>query len=122
MRRTANRASPVPAGRRRSQTTAVASLLPLLSIAVAGGPQNSAGGNWPMYRGGPALLGVAEGHLDKKLALLWSFKTQGPIKSSAAVVGGRVYIGSGDQSVYALELATGKKIWTFKTEGPVESS
>ena len=43
MRRTANRASPVPAGRRRSQTTAVASLLPLLSVAVSAAPKSHAG-------------------------------------------------------------------------------
>src|SRR6185503_11726471 len=78
--------------------------------------------SWPMFRGNPALTGVASGNLPDKLSLLWSFKTGGPVKSSAAIVGGRVFIGSGDGHVYALEFATGKKAWAAKTGGPVESS
>src|ERR1051325_3014240 len=97
-------------------------VLPGLSLILSVGLPGSASADWPMFRGGPALLGVASGNLQKELALLWSFKTQGPVKSSAAVVGGRVFIGSDDQNLYALELASGKKIWSFKTEGPVESS
>jgi len=79
-------------------------------------------GTWPMFRGGPALLGLAGGTLDKQLSLLWSYKTGGPVKSSAAVVGGKVFIGSGDLQVHAVELVGGKKLWSFKTEGEVESS
>src|SRR6266446_4474299 len=78
----------------------------------------ASGASWPMFRGNPALTGVASGALADKLSLLWSFKTGGPIKSSAAIVGGRVFIGSGDSHVYALDLASGKKIWTAKTGGP----
>jgi eukaryotic-like serine/threonine-protein kinase len=77
---------------------------------------------WPMFRGNPALTGVAAGNLPDKLSLLWSFKTGGPIKSSAAIVEGRVFIGSGDGQVYALELGDGKKAWAAKTGGPVDSS
>src|SRR6266516_961140 len=77
---------------------------------------------WPMFRGNPALTGVASSLLPDKLSLLWSFKTGGPVKSSAAIVGGRVFIGSGDSHVYALELASGKKSWAAPTKGPVDSS
>ena len=77
---------------------------------------------WPMFRGNPALTGVASSLLPDKLSLLWSFKTGGPVKSSAAIVEGRVFVGSGDGSVYALDLVTGKKSWTAKTGGPVDSS
>jgi outer membrane protein assembly factor BamB len=80
------------------------------------------GDDWPMFRGGPALAGVAGGSLPEKLDLLWTFKTAGPVKSSAAIVQDRVYIGSDDGNVYALALADGKKVWTFKTGGGVESS
>src|SRR6266536_4376256 len=93
-----------------------------LSLMISIRLHGAAGENWPMFRGGPALLGAAPGNLAKNLSLLWSFKTQGPVKSSAAVVDGRVFIGSEDQNAYALELATGKKIWSFKTDGAVESS
>src|SRR5690242_5333512 len=80
------------------------------------------GPNWPMFRGNPALTGVAAGALPDKLSLLWSFSTGGPVRSSAAIVDGRVFIGSGDSNVFALELTGGKKIWAAKTGGPVDSS
>src|SRR5690349_4285788 len=67
--------------------------------------------SWPMFRGGPALLGVAAVKLPGDIALLWSFKTQGPVKSSAAIVDGRVFIGSDDGHLYALDLKTGAKVW-----------
>src|SRR5258708_28020983 len=75
-----------------------------------------------MFRGGPALLGVASGNLPGKLNLVWSFKTGGPVKSSAAIEQGRVFIGSHDGNVYALDFAGGKKLWSFQTGGSVESS
>ena len=74
--------------------------------------------NWPMFRGNPALTGVASGSLPDKLSLLWSFQSGGPVKSSASIVDGRVFIGSGDSNVYALDLTSGKKIWAAKTGGP----
>jgi outer membrane protein assembly factor BamB len=60
--------------------------------------------------------------LPAKLDLLWTFKTEGPVKSSAAIVQGKVFIGSDDGNVYALSLSDGKKVWAHKTGGPVESS
>ena len=82
-------------------------------------PQRS---SWPMFRGSPGLLGVSNERLPDALALAWSFKTGGPVKSSPAIVEGRVFVGSDDQHVYAIGLDDGKKVWAFKTEGPIESS
>jgi len=42
--------------------------------------------------------------------------------SSPLVAGGRVYFGSGDHHVYALEAATGKLVWRFKTGNVVHAS
>lgn len=42
--------------------------------------------------------------------------------SSPAVLGGTVYIGSGDQHVYALDAATGALRWSFATGDVVHSS
>jgi len=80
------------------------------------------GEDWPMFRGGPALAGVAGGKLPDRLELVWTFKTAASVKSSAAIVQDRVFIGSDDGNVYALALADGKKVWAFKTGGGVESS
>ena len=55
----------------------------LLSMAGAAGPDTG----WPMFRGNPALLGVARDPLPEKPALLWTFKTGGPVKSSAVISG-----------------------------------
>ncbi|MBI5772551.1 MAG: PQQ-binding-like beta-propeller repeat protein [Verrucomicrobia bacterium] len=85
-------------------------------------PLAPASADWPMFRGNPGLTGVASGSLPDKLSMLWSFKTGGPVKSSAAIVGGKVFIGSDDGNLYTLNLADGKKIWTAKTEGAIESS
>src|SRR5437762_1072088 len=78
--------------------------------------------SWPMLRGGPALEGVSTGTLPAKLQLIWKFKTAGPVKSSPAIEGDKVFVGSNDGLVYALNLATGVKVWESKTGGPVESS
>ena len=75
-----------------------------------------------MFRGGPALHGVAPGTLDVPLTLLWTFKTGAAVRSSPAVSGGRVFFGSDDMSVHAIDLAKGTRIWDFKTEGAIESS
>jgi outer membrane protein assembly factor BamB len=79
-------------------------------------------------------------------APLWSFRTRGealfaahgmlgtplaeePVQdpwdlylSSPLVHGGKVYFGSSDERVYALDAKTGKPAWVFKTGGMVHSS
>lgn len=80
------------------------------------------GEDWPMFRGNPSLTGLSTDVLPARLTKLWEFKTGGPVKSSAAIVGGKVFVGSSDQLVYALDLGTGTKQWEFKTEAKVESS
>src|SRR2546430_15711698 len=63
----------------------------------------------PMVRGGSALLGLAATPLTPPPPVLWTFKTQGPVKSSAAVAGRQVFIGSVDQPLSTPGLATGEK-------------
>src|SRR5277367_2390335 len=94
----------------------------IFGLALISSLAAHASGDWPMFRGGPALTGIAAASLPDDLKLLWSYKTAGPIKSSAAIVNHEVIIGSDDGSIYALGLADGRKLWSFKTEGPVDSS
>jgi outer membrane protein assembly factor BamB len=111
--------------RKRKQAGRLVELTSILLLAWAGGAWAATGPTevgWPMFRGGPALLGVAPAQLPPKLNLLWSFKTQGPVKSSPAIAQGRVFVGSDDEHLYALDLRTGRKLWAFKTDGPIESS
>jgi outer membrane protein assembly factor BamB len=47
----------------------------------------------------------------------WDFYLSSPL-----VHAGKVYVGSSDERVYALDAATGKLAWTYKTGGAVHSS
>lgn len=82
----------------------------------------SAASDWPMFRGNPRLTGVSDTTLPDAPVLKWTFKSGGPVKSSPAIVGDRVFIGSADAKLYALNLTDGKKVWEFTADGPVESS
>ena len=62
-------------------------------------------GGWPMFRGGQSLLGTAPDWLADGLEVVWKFKTGGAVKSSPAVEGGLVYVGSDDANMYAIDLA-----------------
>ncbi len=53
---------------------------------------------------------------------IWSFDAGGDVQSSPVVVEGTVYFGSGDGSVYAVDVQTGDVDWRFRTEGEVFSS
>ncbi len=105
----------------RWAAAAVAALI-LAGSPAFGGEGIATARSWPMFRGNPGLTGVSPAQLPAKLDLLWTHKTGAPIKSSPAVVDGRVFVGSDDQQLYCLDLATGKKLWTYKTEGEIESS
>src|SRR5260370_40745510 len=80
----------------------------MIAMSFCLGVASVDGEGWPMFRGGQALLGIAEGSLPAKLNLLWTCKTGGPVKSSAAISKGRAFIGSDDGNIYALGLADGK--------------
>jgi outer membrane protein assembly factor BamB len=51
----------------------------------------------------------------------WRFNTA-PIESSPLLKNGRLYFGSWDHNVYAINAATGKKIWSFGADDQVNTS
>jgi outer membrane protein assembly factor BamB len=77
--------------------------------------------SWPVFRGNPALTGVAAGTLPQKPGLLWTFKTGGAIKSSAVIGAGKIFIGSDDGNLYAVSFSDGKQVWAFKADSAVEA-
>ena len=102
-------------------------LAALLPVPIPALPKSAETGepgveDWPIYRGDQSLSGVARGTLSMKMKLLWSFKSGDAVKSSPIVGGGRVFFGSYDGKVYALDMKTGKKVWDFDTGTAVEAS
>ena len=100
-----------------------ASALFLLAALLAPAPGRArAADEWPQFRGSQDLSGVARGELKEPLKLLWIHKTGGPVKSSAAIDGGRIFVGSDDGTLRALDPATGGLLWSFQAGEAVESS
>jgi outer membrane protein assembly factor BamB len=58
----------------------------------------------------------------RRRQLLWTFQTGSEIISSPVIGFGRVYIGSTDGKVYAINLKDGGKIWEFDTGDDIEAS
>ena len=48
--------------------------------------------------------------------LLWSFETGGEVKGALAASGGRVFVGSYDHHVYALNARTGRQLWRARAQ------
>jgi len=45
-----------------------------------------------------------------------------PFQSSAAISGGRLFVGGRDKMLHALDLKTGKALWTVMTRARIDSS
>ncbi|HEY7330608.1 MAG TPA: PQQ-binding-like beta-propeller repeat protein [Gemmataceae bacterium] len=93
----------------------------LLTAAFLPAADDAAKADWPVFRGNSEQTGVAVVTMPDKLELLWKFSTQDSIEGAAAIAGGVVYIGSYDEYLYALDLASGKEKWKYKA-GPIKAS
>ncbi|HYU31385.1 MAG TPA: PQQ-binding-like beta-propeller repeat protein [Thermoanaerobaculia bacterium] len=95
-----------------------------LSFAVACGALEGdlPASDSPMFRGGPTHPGVYAATGAPQLGgIRWVVRTQGPIRSTPAVAGGRIYFGSSDGNVYAVDLQ-GHPLWVANTGAAVTSS
>ena len=81
-----------------------------------------AASDWPMFRGQPSLAGTSDAKLPDNPVLKWTFKTGGPVKSSPAIVSGKVFFGAGDSNLFCVNLADGQKVWAFHSDGGIEGS
>ena len=81
------------------------------------------GNDWPMYQRDLAHSGAApDNGSAPKGVLKWRYDADGPIYSSPAVVGGRVYLATGTGSIVALDAETGEEVWKRNVGGPLHSS
>ncbi len=76
---------------------------------------------WPQFGADPGRSGRVPWTVPDQLSRIWRFKTGAEVKSSPAIVKGRVFVGSSDANVYSLDLRTGGKVWAYKTNGAVEA-
>jgi outer membrane protein assembly factor BamB len=73
--------------------------------------------SWPMFHHDLNHTGYSTSTAPNTNQTLWNQTTSGAVKSSPAVAGGMVYVGSLDHQVYALDISTGAKLWNYTTGG-----
>lgn len=80
------------------------------------------GGEWPQFHGDQTQGGYVSGELPEKLTLVWRFKAGDEVKSSPVIVKNRVYVGSSDKHLYAIDVQTGKQVWSNLLDDGIEAS
>jgi len=90
----------------------------LLTVAA----QNTPASNWSQFRGNHSLTGVSDSNVPETLRHLWTFEAGESIESSAAIVGGTVFVGSQKGELVSLNLENGAVYWKFPTGAPIGES
>ena len=78
--------------------------------------------DWPMFRRFPNHTGYSSERIAPPFTLAWTFSTERYIDSSPAVSDGRVFFGSDDGKLYALDANDGGFLWSYETDLRVRSS
>jgi outer membrane protein assembly factor BamB len=90
------------------------------STVSAGSAASGAGASWPQYDGNAARTGVAAGVPPAgALTTAWTAQLDGAVYGQPLVVGGEVIAATENDSVYALNRATGTVIWARHLGTPV---
>ena len=84
--------------------------------------QDTPADNWSQFRGNQALTGVSQSSVPQTLKQLWTYEAGDSIESSAAIVGGTVFVGSQKGELVALNLANGAVYWKYTTGAPIGES
>jgi len=98
------------------------SLVLILCLAVAALAQETPADNWSQFRGNHSLTGVSQSNVPTSLKQLWTYEAGDSIESSAAIVGGTVFVGSQKGELVALSLENGSVYWKFATGSPIGES
>jgi eukaryotic-like serine/threonine-protein kinase len=84
--------------------------------------QETPADNWSQFRGNPHLTGVSDSKLPAELKLMWTYEAGDSIESSAAIVGGTVFVGSQKGELVALNLDNGAVYWKYQIDSPIGES
>src|SRR5687768_12287030 len=91
----------------RERPLLVGFLILLASVGV-GKAQDTPADNWSQFRGNHQLTGVSLSPVSDSLKQMWTFEAGDSIESSAAIVGGTVFVGSQKGELVALNLDNGQ--------------
>ncbi len=97
-------------------------LIVILCLAVSVMAQDTPADNWTQFRGNHSLTGVSNSNVSTSLKQLWTWEAGESIESSAAIVGGTVFVGSQKGELVALSLENGSVYWKFATGSPIGES
>jgi eukaryotic-like serine/threonine-protein kinase len=101
-------------GRRRGSVLVLLLPFAFLILPSAAAPQTTPATSWYQFRGNQQLTGLSgAANTPKTLKQLWTFDAGGSIESSAAVVGGTVFVGSHKGELVALGLDNGAVYWRY---------
>ncbi len=94
----------------------------VLCLAISAMAQNAPANNWFQFRGNHQLTGVSQSNVPATLKPLWTYEAGESIESSAAIVGGTVFVGSQKGELVALSLDNGSVYWKYSTGSPIGES
>jgi outer membrane protein assembly factor BamB len=94
----------------------------LLFFGVSVRAQETPANNWAQFRGNHQLTGVSQSNVPDTLKPLWTYEAGDAIESSAAIVGGTVFVGSQKGELVALSLENGSVYWKFSTGNSIGES
>ncbi len=98
------------------------SLILVVCLAVSVMAQDAPADNWSQFRGNHSLTGVSQSNVPASLKPLWTYEAGDSIESSAAIIGGTVFVGSQKGELVALSLDNGSVYWKFSTGSPIGES
>ncbi|WP_424005235.1 PQQ-binding-like beta-propeller repeat protein (plasmid) [Haloarcula salina] len=80
--------------------------------------------SWPSFRGGRYNTGYTGGasSIGSSPSIKWTYDADGPFWGSPVVANGTVYVGSTDNSLYAIDAETGAEEWTFPARHRIEAT
>jgi len=108
--------------RKMKKLSTLLGILALMTVMVVANQVFAAEEDWPMFHHDLALSGYSPSEAPDDNTILWIYDTESDIRSSPAVVDGKLYIGALDGNLYALNAYNGSLIWTYSTGRPIYSS
>src|SRR5215213_4991554 len=97
-------------------------LILIVCLALSVLAQDTPADNWSQFRGNQSLTGVSQSNVPDSLKPLWTYEAGDSIESSAAIVGGTVFVGSQKGELVALSLDKGTVYWKYQIDSPIGES